>query len=182
MDAVNVGPGLYSFGAKSEAAVADLGLEELQPDQSLASRVLYVGKAEDSLSTRLAGTHFAVGRSGHSTVRRTLGALLCLEAIPRSGKVESPTRKQLMTATANFAFTLDDDRRLSEWMFANLDIRTFATTVSPLAYLERAVGRALRPPLDQDPKPFWTPNPWRPFVASARKRIRAGLRLELGLD
>lgn len=49
---------------------------------------LYVGKAERSLNGRDVGTHFAAGRTGSSTVRRSLAALLvnelALVAVPRN--------------------------------------------------------------------------------------------------
>ena len=179
---VPTGPGLYSLSTSRESAIADLGLKELQPDEPFTARILYLGKAEDSIAKRLAGTHFTTGKTGHSTVRRTFGALLGLSAITRPSTIASPTRKQLMTMTANFAFTRDDDSRLSDWMLANLEIRAFEAVVPWLGDLERAVGAALRPPLDQELKPLWTPNPWRSSVASARERMRLALRTDLGLD
>ena len=179
---VPTGPGLYSLSTSRELAIADLGLKELEPDEPLTARILYLGKAEDSIAKRLAGTHFTTGKTGHSTVRRTFGALLGLSATTRPSTIASPTRKQLMTMTANFAFTRDDDSRLSDWMLANLEIRAFEAVVPWLGDLERAVGAALRPPLDQELKPLWTPNPWRSSVASARERMRLALRTDLGLD
>jgi hypothetical protein len=86
-----------------------------------------------------------------------------------------------MTLTANFAFAPAEDERLTAWMIARLQIRALATKASPLSAVERAVGAALRPPLDQERKPFWMPNPWRVSVASARERIRLALRHANGL-
>ncbi|MGH2864053.1 MAG: GIY-YIG nuclease family protein, partial [Solirubrobacteraceae bacterium] len=63
-------PGLYAIHGNS-AAWAELGLG-VAPD----SRPLYVGKAEDSLITRDVKTHFGDGRTGSSTVRRSIAALL----------------------------------------------------------------------------------------------------------
>ena len=71
-------PGLYTFQA-DDAVWLELGLGP-RPDQ----RPLYVGKSESSLTTRDVRTHFATGRTGHSTLRRTLAALLVdeLELVP----------------------------------------------------------------------------------------------------
>ena len=173
--------GLYTFSARRPGAVGELGLKELEPDMPLTRRILYIGKSESSLADRLGGTHFATGMSGHSTVRRTFGSLLGLRAIPRPSAIADPTRKQLMTMTANFAFDHDDDVRLTQWMLSNLAIRAFPSSFTPLAALERRVGAAFRPPLDQERKAFWTPNPWRDQVHDARARLRTLLRIELGL-
>ena len=116
-------------------------------------------KAEDSLGDRLQGTHFMTGESGRSTVRRTFGALLCMEAIPRPSRIVKPDRRQLMTMTANYAFAGDDDPKLTEWMVRHLAIRVFPSSYSPLGVLERAVGARLRPPLDQEQRAFWEPIP-----------------------
>ena len=64
-------PGLYTLAVRDVGAIAELGLEDLEPDTPLASRILYLGKAESSIASRLGGTHLATGKSGHSTVRRT---------------------------------------------------------------------------------------------------------------
>jgi len=87
-----------------------------------------------------------------------------------------------MTATANFAFVAADEVRLTEWMVASIEIRAYATPSASLATLERAVGGQLRPPLDQEREPFWSPNPWREAVASAREHIRHALRSEAGIE
>jgi hypothetical protein len=176
LDALPAAPGLYTLTAGDPCAIAGLGLDELEPAAPLTGRVLYLGKSESRLSDRLAGTHFATGESGRSTVRRTFGSLLGLAAIPRPSRIENPTRKQLMTMTANFAFAPGEDERLTAWMLANLQIRAFATRASPLGAVERAVGAVLWPPLDQERTPFWSPNPWRDPVASARERIRLAVR------
>ena len=44
LDALPTDPGLYTLSLKSARAVADLGLEDLEPDVPLAARVLYLGK------------------------------------------------------------------------------------------------------------------------------------------
>src|SRR5262245_30644986 len=63
-------PGLYAIYTSAEGWDA-LGLGQ-PPDD----RPLYVGKAEDSLLSRDIGSHFGDGRTGQSTVRRSMAACL----------------------------------------------------------------------------------------------------------
>lgn len=62
-------PGLYAFYGDNRAW-SDLRLESAGDQQPL-----YVGKAERSLNGRDVGTHFATGKSGSSTFRRSPAAL-----------------------------------------------------------------------------------------------------------
>ena len=75
-------PGLYAFYG-DELAWSSLGLSPAFDDQPL-----YVGKAERSLNGRDVRTHFAAGKTGSSTIRRSLAALLAdeleLVAVPRN--------------------------------------------------------------------------------------------------
>ena len=101
-------PGLYALHA-SAAGLAALGLSHHPVD-----RAIYVGKSQSSLRTRTLGTHFRTGCTGHSTVRRSLAALLQdnldLTVAQRPGKGH-PT---------NFSLATPGDERLTEWMFAHL--------------------------------------------------------------
>lgn len=173
-------PGLYSFAA-SMAICKQLGLPDIADQRPLCDGPLYVGKSEDSIRSRVVDTHLAVGETGRSTVRRTLASLLGLPGIPRPTKLKNPTRKQMMQRTANFALGDDDDIWLSEWMAENLEIRGTSSSYRPLRDLERIVGAQLRPPLDQERVPLWSPNPWRAQVAAARDSTRRELRRTLGL-
>ena len=75
-------PGLYAFYGDNRTWT-ELGLSRVFDDQPL-----YVGKAERSLNGRDVRTHFAAGKTGSSTVRRSLAALLvdelALVAVPRN--------------------------------------------------------------------------------------------------
>jgi hypothetical protein len=80
-DAVEIAPrrpGLYAFYGDNRAW-AELALTPAFQDQPL-----YVGKAERSLNGRDVGTHFATGKTGSSTVRRSLAALLSGRTRPGS--------------------------------------------------------------------------------------------------
>lgn len=175
-DAAPDSPGLYSVSAAVEQALADLGLEDVEGETSLLVRVLYLGKAEDSLRGRLAGTHFKTGKTGWSTLRRTLAALLDLQSCPRPSRIEAPTPEQLQTMTSNYGLLPDDETKLTTWMIENLEVRAAETGSEPLPQLERTVGVVLRPPLDQERTPLWSPNPWRVQVADARARLRVRAR------
>lgn len=141
VDQVAKRPGLYAFYGDADAW-ADL---ELTP--AFRGQPLYVGKAERSLNGRDVGTHFATGKTGSSTVRRSLAALLAdeLELIPVPRNLIKPD------GSANFALDMPSDERLSTWMEQRLRL---ATWVKPdeaiLDDIETAVVRKLRPPLNLD--------------------------------
>jgi hypothetical protein len=108
---------------------------------------LYVGKAEKSLNGRDVGTHFAVGKTGSSTVRRSLAALLvgelALVAVPRN--LAKPD------GSANFGLDALSDNALSTWMEQRLSLATWSKPEGAnLDEVETAVVRQLRPPLNLD--------------------------------
>jgi hypothetical protein len=123
-------------------AWSDLSLRPAFDDQPL-----YVGKAERSLNGRDVRTHFATGKTGSSTVRRSLAALLVdtldLEPVPRN--LIRPD------GSANFALEAEGDARLSNWMDERLMLATWVTPSGViLDEVETAVVRRLRPPLNLD--------------------------------
>jgi hypothetical protein len=174
--------GIYALWAVEQTTISDLGLEDVEGEPPLASRPLYVGKAQDSLLKRVAEKHLASGDTGHSTVRRTFAGLLDFESRPRRSGIAAPTPRQLRTITTNFDLTKEDDDRLTEWMQGNLVIRAAISPWNPLGQLERAVGAVLRPPLDQERSPMWEPNPWREQVTDARRRLQSRARIVAGLN
>ena len=133
--------GLYAFYG-DERAWADLMLTP-----SFAGQPLYVGKAEKSLNGRDVATHFATGKTGSSTVRRSLAALLVdqldLQAVPRN--LARPD------GSANYALEANGDHRLSQWMEDRLILATWSKpTDVVLDEVETAVLLRLRPPLNLD--------------------------------
>lgn len=165
VDAVHLAPreaGLYAFYG-DEVTWRDLGLTPAREDQPL-----YVGKAEKSLNGRDVGTHFTTGKTGSSTVRRSLAALLAdeLDLVPVPRNLAKPD------GSANFGLELGSDQRLSAWMDLRL---TLATWVRPddvnLDELETAVLRRLQPPLNLDK----VGQP-RERLRSARKRMADAAR------
>jgi hypothetical protein len=129
-------PGLYAFFT-DEAGLRALDLKTGGP--------VYVGKAEKSLLGRDVRTHFATGKTGSSTLRRTLAALLRdelqLRAVPRS--LSRPD------GSANFAVEAAGDARLSAWMVEHLSLAVWPAEAGVvLDTVETAVLGALRPPLN----------------------------------
>ncbi|WP_413451853.1 GIY-YIG nuclease family protein [Georgenia phoenicis] len=155
---VPAGPGLYAIHA--DAAVwSQLGLGE-PPDD----RPIYVGKAERSLANRDLGTHFGTGRTGQSTLRRSLAGLLAtelaLQAVPRN--LDAPAYY------ASFAIEPAGDQRLTDWMLTNLRLATWSCPASTvLAPVETAVLRLLVPPLNLSK----VSTPWRRQVSTARQAL-----------
>jgi hypothetical protein len=133
--------GLYAFHGDQQAW-SGLDLEPSFHDQPL-----YVGKAERSLNGRDVRTHFATGKTGSSTVRRSLAALLVREL----GLVAVPRNLSKPDGSANFALDAASDARLSSWMDQHLRL---ATWVKPeetvLGDVETALVLRLRPPLNLD--------------------------------
>lgn len=133
-------PGLYAIYGDATTWQA-MGLGE-QPDD----RPLYVGKAEDSLRGRDIGTHFGDGRTGQSTVRRSVAALLrkplSLHAMPRN-----PEKPGYFP---NYGLSKDDDKKLTSWMREHLKLATWAPEklVGDLGRVEIRVITAWKPPLN----------------------------------
>jgi hypothetical protein len=80
--------------------------------------IVYVGKTESSQEKRDAKTHFTTGKTGSSTVRKTIGALLCeregLNPIPRNDTDFKKGR------SSHFKFDDNSEVKITEWMQRNL--------------------------------------------------------------
>jgi hypothetical protein len=107
---------------------------------------LYVGKAERSLQSRDIRTHFATGRTGSSTVRRSFAALLrnplVLRGVPRN--MVRPERP------ATFGLAAEGDERLTAWMQEQLFLAYWVKpdTEVDLNDIETAVIKRWQPPLN----------------------------------
>lgn len=148
------GPGVEILKA-AELVPAEAGLyaifggddvwKELGLGPNPDGRPLYVGKAESSLRDRDLRQHFANGRTGSSTLRRSFAALLRdrlhLHAVPRN-----PSKPAYF---ANYGLSPRDDAKLTAWMSAKLSISVWAWDgVIPLNVLESRVLAELMPPLN----------------------------------
>lgn len=134
-------PGLYAFYG-DERAWSDLDFSPAFDGQPL-----YVGKAEKSLNGRDVGTHFATGKTGSSTVRRSLAALLAaqLDVVAMLRNLAKPD------GSANFSLDTAGDERLSRWMEERPALAAWVKPEDvPLEEVETAVLLRLRPPLNLD--------------------------------
>jgi hypothetical protein len=153
------GPGLYAMHGDARTW-ADLGLGT-PPD----ARPLYVGKAEASLIARDLNTHFGSGRTGSSTVRRSVAALL-RDTLGLAGVPRNPNKPE---RPANFGLLDVDDAKLGQWMASGLSLATWSkpATCESLLAVERLLLARWSPPLNlQDNE-----SPWKTDVLAARKRM-----------
>jgi len=148
-DAPNA-PGLYAIIGSTEFW-EELGLG-LPPDE----RPLYVGKAEKSLLLRDVRQHFGTGKTGSSTVRRSVAALLKA----KHGYVGVPRNPAKPGHFSNYALGLEHDERLTRWMLTNLRLGTWSPRDADSVVLdewETKVLDACGPPLNLSKvKTDWT--------------------------
>ena len=108
-------PGIYAVGYTGDNFPFPTGENVINNGD-----IIYIGKSEKSQKSRDAQTHFKSGKTGSSTLRRSLGAILRedldLQPIPRS-KTESRMR--------DYKFIEESEKQLTEWMIENLSISFF---------------------------------------------------------
>lgn len=136
------GPGLYTlYGDADVWQQLDLGTP---PDD----RPLYVGKAEDSLMSRDLRAHFATGKTGWSSPRRSFAALLAdqLTLVPTARRPDNPEPDKW----THYALMPDSDERLTAWMLDHLRLAAWPARDAQgmLAAIERAVMGHWAPPLN----------------------------------
>lgn len=153
-------PGLYAV--HGEVAVwQELGLGE-----PTDARPLYVGKAERSLASRDVNTHFATGKTGSSTLRRSLAGLLAAQ-LALEGRPRNPAKPERF---ANFGLEASGDERLTGWMVTHLRLAVWPSPDGViLDAVETAVLAELLPPLTVAK----VSTPWRPRIQAGRRRLAA---------
>ena len=149
-------PGCYILVAERRA-MNEMGLE--CPSEHAA---LYVGKAKNSILRRVAGSHLRAARSGSSTFRRSVGALLRerLALLPRPRSDNPRDGKRFV----NYKFDSASEKAVSNWIDQNIRIVSVQHE-NPRSFEVRCI-RELCPPLNLMD---W-PNPYRAMVTSARKQ------------
>lgn len=104
-------PGCYVLVAEP-GSIRELGLKA-----GSSPIALYVGKKEDSIRKRVSQTHLLENRTGSSTLRRSIGALLRekldLHPQPRS-------HKRSERDITNYKFDPPGEAKLTEWIKANV--------------------------------------------------------------
>jgi hypothetical protein len=151
-------PGLYAFQGNARV------WEQLRLGSPPDGRPLSVGKAEHSLLSRDVKTHFATGKTGSSTLRRSLAAILQVDL----GLVAQPRNPLKPGYYANFRLEPDGDARLTSWIEQNLFISIWPNRRNVvLNTLETAILRQLLPPLNLAK----IQTPWKADIAAGRRRM-----------
>ncbi len=134
-------PGLYGIFLGNDCSLGEF---------AQGHKLIYLGKSENSLAKRIEGTHLKSGKTGSSTLRRSIGAILKselnLKAIPRS-----PNGKP--NDFYNYKFTMEGEERLTNWMKANLEIGISplpSISTSELKELEKGIIEYASPALNLD--------------------------------
>lgn len=147
--------GLYAVyadeDAQSELALPDLEAEELP---------IYVGKAEDSLRVRDSQAHFQVGKTGQSTLRRSIAALL-RESHGLRGQPRNTAKPGYF---ANFGLSDEHDAILQAWIERHLTLGVWEKPAAAvdldgklLAHVEKGVVGLWAPPLND----IHNPRKWK---------------------
>jgi hypothetical protein len=135
-------PGLYAFILSDKSNLKEFGK---------GRQVIYVGKAEDSLTKRDLKTHFVDKKTGRSTLRRSIGAIL-KTAFNFTAYTRNGTLKQV--AIDNYRFDNESETRLTFWMKENLEIGYWEydelAENRELYDIEKDLIIKLRPTLDLD--------------------------------
>ena len=131
----------------------------LSPFEVGEGGLIYIG-CSTNLSDREFEQHFSSDKTGFSTLRRSIGALLkrqlALRAIPRAPGISE-------TNVRNYRFADDDEARLTSWMCAHLEIAVHSSAKYP--ELEDFLVSELQPLLNLTK---W-PNPDRAEIKRLRK-------------
>lgn len=156
-------PGLYAVHAGADVwAILGLGVP---PD----GRPLYLGKAERSLAGRDVRTHFMTGKTGSSTLRRSLAGILRgqlgLRGMPRN-----PAKPGHFS---NYGLDPVGDEALTAWMRTHLRVAAWSSPPNvDLSDLETALLLSLEPALNIDK----VRTPWRAQVRAGRAVLAAEAR------
>ncbi|MFB0499069.1 hypothetical protein ABID99_005306 [Mucilaginibacter sp. OAE612] len=135
-----VKPGIYAFYLSEAANFSIFGI---------GRQLIYIGIAKHSLNDRDFKQHFNSKKTGSSTLRRSIGAILKeelkLKAIPRGGV--NDTKRFL-----NYKFI--NEQELTDWMISNLQIGYWLPirflSYEELRLIESELTKVLKPTLDLD--------------------------------
>jgi len=146
IDSFSDSPGIYAFFFYGD----DFPLAGYSPKKG---EIIYIGKTESSQKKRDADTHFASGKTGSSTVRKSFGSLLReelgLKPIPR-GQADINVGR-----TAAFKFNDESEAILTNWMKNNLGLSFFEYNKEgkEISKLEEALIRQVIPVINIDKNP-----------------------------
>ena len=156
-------PGIYAIFTNS-------GLLANIPDPIPNDKIIYIGKTEKSQRSRDANTHFSSGKTGSSTLRRSIGALfreqMKLIPIPRSEIDIIKGRKSL------FKFDPDSEEKITDWMRSELSLSfyEYPRKKNEIKLLETQLIHRLTPMLNLSKNPD---NPYKNLISNLRKECGA---------
>jgi len=148
-------PGIYAFFSKATNSTKIFPFKW--------GELIYIGKTESSQKKRDAQTHFKSGKTGSSTVRRSIGAILMhklnLKSVPRNQSDLKNGR------TSAYKFDESSEERLTDWMQKHIAMTffEFQGSKSELNSLETEIIRTLAPPLNIQK------NTGNPFITDLKK-------------
>ncbi len=152
-------PGIYAVFFFGE----HFPIENIKP---APDEVIYLGKTESSQEKRDAKTHFKSGKTGSSTLRKTIGSLLRnkynLKPIVRNNS------DVLKRRFSHFKFDNDSEEIITEWMKNNLALSfyEYPESTSKIETLETTLIQELIPLLNIDKNPS---NPHLNLLKQIRK-------------
>ena len=152
-------PGIYAIFTNS-------GVLPHIPDSIPADKIIYIGKTEKSQRSRDANTHFATGKTGSSTLRRSIGALyreqMELIPIPRGESDIIKGRK------SHFKFDAGSEEKITNWMKSQLSLSFYEYPYSKdeIELLETQLIHRLTPILNLSKNPG---NPYKNLISNLRK-------------
>lgn len=129
-------------------------------------QIIYIGKTESSQEARDAKTHFTTGKTGSSTVRKSIGSLLCsiqnLKPIPRNNTDYQKGR------FSHFKFDKSSEEIITDWMKNNLALSfyEFPNSKKEIEDLETEIIDQLVPILNISKNPK---NPFKDILQQLRK-------------
>lgn len=133
------------------------------------NRIIYIGKTESSQQSRDANTHFKSGKTGSSTIRKSIGALLSQseEIIP---VIRSKT-DIVKERRSHYKFDDASEEKVTKWMMSNLAVSFYEYPKSKeeINNLETELISVLKPVLNIDSKN--TENSHKETIKDLRKRL-----------
>lgn len=143
-------PGLYAVFAELDAQ------EQLGLPVCVGELPIYVGKSETSLLKRDGETHFKLGQTGQSILRRSIAALLH-DALGLCGQPRNPSDPGYFD---KFGLAPQHDEALQRWIGEHLTISTWLKPSDAgdqagdfLLEIERALLKLWTPPLNERDNP-----------------------------
>lgn len=153
-------PGIYAIFFSTSY----FPFKEITPEKD---EIIYIGKTESSQEKRDAKTHFKNGKTGSSTVRKSIGAMLRetykLKPIQRNDSDYEKGR------FSHFKFDENSEEKISNWMKSNLALSFYEYPKSKekIENLEKQLIKRLIPVLNIDKNPD---NPFKQQLKLLRKR------------